>query len=120
MPTTYKDKISSELNSIPEDMLPKFYKIFHTLIHEMLPHKKEMTTVIAEPKSLYGIWSNCEIEDSLIRDARASLFSYEKKGQDNCPDNCSCRTYDEPKDGVKNWFRNRSTLGICGVMGKNK
>ena len=79
MPTTYKDKISSELNLIPEEMLPKFYKIFHTLIHEMLPHKKEGTAFVTQPKSLYGIWGNREIEDSLIKDARESLFSYEKK-----------------------------------------
>ncbi len=80
MPTTYKDKISAELNMIPDDMLPKFYRVFHALVNEMFSTKSEQAKIVTKTKSLYGIWSNSEIDDSITRSARTSLFSYEKKG----------------------------------------
>jgi len=80
MPTTYKDKISAELSMIPEDMLPKFYRIFHALVHEMFSANNEQAKIVTKPQSLYGIWSNSEIDDTIMRSARNSLFSYEKKG----------------------------------------
>ena len=42
MPTTYKEKLIEEIKSIPEEMLPKLYKIIHILkVELMLPKEKK-------------------------------------------------------------------------------
>jgi len=80
MPTTYREKLSADLNMIPETMLPKIYRVFHMLVHEMVPQKVEQTTSATSNKSLYGIWSESKIDESLFIAAKHSLFSYEKNG----------------------------------------
>lgn len=77
MPTTYREKISIELDMIPEAMLPKFYRVFHTMIKEMVPQNTEKGKNLTKRKSLHGIWSKSTIDESLFVEAKHSLFSYE-------------------------------------------
>jgi hypothetical protein len=75
MATTYKQKLFGELNAIPEEMIPRFYRIIHALC-------LEFTHTAVETKSrgsLKGIWGDIKIEESLIKEARNSLFTYERE-----------------------------------------
>jgi hypothetical protein len=78
MPTTYRDKLSAELDMIPETMLPQFYRVFHALIKEMIPLGQEWKVASTARKSLHGIWREGSIDDSLLIEAKHSLFPYEK------------------------------------------
>ena len=78
MPTTYRDKLLVELDMIPETMLPQFYRVFHALIKEMVPLNIERNVASTSRKSLHGIWGGGSIDDSLVIEARRSLFPYEK------------------------------------------
>lgn len=69
---TYKQKIIEELESIPDEMMPQVYRIFHVVMREMKPGQKHN-------KSLRGIWINKKIDETLINEAKDSLFSYESK-----------------------------------------
>lgn len=73
MSQIYKEKILQDINEIPVDMLPKFYKILHILKKEMLVPKKGSSN----RKSLKGIWKGSEIDDRLFDEAKKSLFKYE-------------------------------------------
>jgi hypothetical protein len=75
MATTYKQKLIGEINSLPEDLMPRFYRIVRTLRSE-LTNKTEVKT---KRGSLRGIWGNLEIDETHISAARKSLFSYEYK-----------------------------------------
>lgn len=75
MATTYKQKLLGEINAIPEDMLPRFYRIIHTLRTEMTRQTAQTTT----RGSLKGIWGGVTIDEALISEARKSLFPYEYK-----------------------------------------
>ncbi len=75
MATTYKQKLLGEINEIPEDLLPRFYRIIHTLRTE-LTHQAATTPTRG---SLRGIWKGIKIDESLIFEAKKSLFSYEYK-----------------------------------------
>ena len=60
MPTTYREKLSTEISMIPEAMLPKFYRVFHTMIREMVPQetrriRKTETRPAASWNELYGL-----------------------------------------------------------------
>jgi hypothetical protein len=73
MSQVYKEKILRDINEIPVDMLPKFYKIVHLL-------KKELVSPASKSgrrNSLKGIWKGSEIDDRLLDEARRSLFNYE-------------------------------------------
>ena len=73
MSQVYKEKILSDINDIPVDVLPKVYRIVHLL-------KKELVQTKSKPGnrgSLRGIWKGSEIDDSLIDEAKKSLFKYE-------------------------------------------
>jgi len=75
MSELFKERIINDINDIPVDMLPKFYKFLHLLKTELLNTKPE-------PKqrgSLKGIWKGSEIDDQLFEDAKSSMFSYECK-----------------------------------------
>lgn len=75
MPTTYKEKLIEEIKSIPEEMLPKLYKIIHILKVELMLAPKEKKG----RSSLKGIWKGSQIDDSLFIEAKKSLFPYEHK-----------------------------------------
>lgn len=75
MATTYKQKLIGEINALPEELIPRFYRIVRTLRSELTNNASEM------PKrgSLRGIWGDLEIEGSHIYAAKKSLFPYEGK-----------------------------------------
>jgi len=73
MSQVYKEKIMQDINEIPVDMLPKFYKIVHLL-------KKELVSPMGKSNqrnSLKGIWKGSEVDDSLFDEAKKSMFNYE-------------------------------------------
>jgi len=73
MSHVYKEKILKDINDIPVDMLPKFYKIVHLLKTELIGDKKKPV----KRNSLKGIWKGSEIDDRLFEDAKKSMFYYE-------------------------------------------
>ncbi|MCK4763808.1 MAG: hypothetical protein KAW12_16520 [Candidatus Aminicenantes bacterium] len=72
MSQVYKEKILRDIDDIPVDMLPKFYKIVHLLKKELIRLYKP-----AKRNSLKGIWKGSEIDDRLFDEAKKSLFHYE-------------------------------------------
>lgn len=77
MAATYKQKLISEINAVPENLLPRFYRIIHTLRTELT---RQATTTRARG-SLRGIWKGSNIDESLLAESKKSLFSYEYKGR---------------------------------------
>lgn len=75
MATTYKQKLLGEINAVPEDMLPRFYRVIHTLRTEMMREAAQTTA----RGSLRGIWGSVTVDDALFDEARRSLFTYELK-----------------------------------------
>ena len=75
MATTYKQKLIGEINALPEDLIPRFYRIVRTLRSELM----HQTAVTPKRGSLRGIWGSLEIDESHIFAAKKSLFSYEYK-----------------------------------------
>ena len=75
MSTTYKQKLMGEINTLPEELIPRFYRIVRTLRSEL----SNKAAVMPKRGSLRGIWGNLEIEESHILAAKKSLFSYESK-----------------------------------------
>jgi hypothetical protein len=73
MSQVYKEKIMRDINDIPVDMLPGFYKIVHLLKQELVGNKNKPGT----RSSLKGIWKGVEIEEALFDEAKKSLFKYE-------------------------------------------
>ncbi|MDD5693640.1 MAG: hypothetical protein PHU86_04180 [Patescibacteria group bacterium] len=75
MATTYKQKLIGEINALPEELIPRFYRIVRTLRSEL----SNKATVMPKRGSLRGIWGNVKIEESQILEAKKSIFSYEHK-----------------------------------------
>ncbi len=75
MPSIYKDKILKEIEDVPEEIMPKLYKIIHMLTTDLIPK----TTKRGKRGSLRGIWEGSQIDESLFLDAKKSLFPYEYK-----------------------------------------
>lgn len=75
MATTYKQKLIGEINALPEELIPRFYRIVRTLRTEL----SNKATVMPKRGSLRGIWGNVKIEESQILEAKKSIFSYEHK-----------------------------------------
>lgn len=73
MSQVYKEKILKDINDIPVDMLPGFYKIVHLLKQEFVGKKSKPGT----RNSLKGIWKDVDIDDALFDEAKKSLFKYE-------------------------------------------
>ncbi len=73
MSLVYKEKILSDINDIPVDVLPKVYRIVHLLKKELVQTKNKP----GNRGSLRGIWKGSEIDESLIDEAKRSLFKYE-------------------------------------------
>jgi mRNA-degrading endonuclease YafQ of YafQ-DinJ toxin-antitoxin module len=69
----YKEKILKDMEKIPESKLPTIYMIIHILINELALEKSKKRA------SLKGIWKGIKIDDSLINDAKKSMFYYEYK-----------------------------------------
>lgn len=69
----YKERILKDINDIPIDMLPKFYKIVHLLKTELINTKCKSN----RRSSLKGIWKGSEIDDQLFEEAKKSVFKYE-------------------------------------------
>jgi hypothetical protein len=77
MTTPYKKKLIGEINALPEELIPCFYRIVRTLRSEMTGNE----TVRPKRGSLRGIWGKLEIDDSHILAAKKSLFPYDYKGK---------------------------------------
>jgi hypothetical protein len=75
MATAYKQKLLDEINAVPEELLPRFYRIIRTLRTELT----DQTAVSPTRGSLRGIWGGTRIDESLISEAKKSLFDYEYK-----------------------------------------
>ena len=75
MATTYKQKLIGEINAVPENLLPRFYRIMHILRTELT---RQATTTRARG-SLKGIWKGSNIDESLLAESKKSLFTYEYK-----------------------------------------
>lgn len=73
MSQVYKEKIFEDINEIPPNMLPKFYKIVHLLKNELVNPKSKA----GKRNSLKGIWKGSQIDDQLLEEAKKSLFNYE-------------------------------------------
>lgn len=77
MEMSYKEKLLVEINALPEDLLPRFYRIIHTMRTE-LTHRAEATPTRG---SLRGIWGNVKIDESHIFEAKKTLFPYDVKDE---------------------------------------
>ena len=73
MSSIYKEKIIEEIETIPEKMMPRFYRIIHLLKTEL--YKSEG---ISNKRSLKGIWKDSELDDRLFEEAKSSLFPYKR------------------------------------------
>jgi hypothetical protein len=73
MSHVYKEKILKDIDEIPADMLPKFYKVVHLLKTELIGTKNKT----GNRNSLKGIWKGSEIDDRLFEEAKKSIFNYE-------------------------------------------
>jgi len=69
----YKEKILKDIEKIPESKLHTIYMIVHILINELTTDKPKKRA------SLKGIWKGIKIDDSLINEAKKSMFYYEYK-----------------------------------------
>lgn len=75
MPSTYKERLLKEIEGIPEEKLPKIYRIIHLLKTEFI-QKTKKTGVRS---SLKGIWKGSQIDKALFLEAKKSLFPYESR-----------------------------------------
>lgn len=73
MLSAYKEKILKELEGVPDEMMPKLYKIIHLLTTELMQKKDDKKN----RGSLKGIWKGSQIDESLFLDAKKSVFPYE-------------------------------------------
>jgi len=70
MATTYKQKLIGEINALPEELLPRFYRIVRALRSELT----NKTALTPRRGSLRGIWGNLEIDEPHILAAKKSLW----------------------------------------------
>ena len=70
MISIYRKKILKEIEDIPEDKIPKLYKIIHIVTSELMnkPKKSE------NRGSLKGIWKGSNIDEKLFYEAKKSIF----------------------------------------------
>ena len=73
MASPYKKKILKEIEKIPDEKIPRLYKVIHLLTAELISKTKR----IGNRGSLKGIWKDSDIDESLLIKARKSLFPYE-------------------------------------------
>ncbi len=72
MQSIYKDKIIKEIKGMPEEVLPKIYKIVHSMATELNTLKVKS----GNRGSLKGIWKGSRIDESIFLEAKKSLFPY--------------------------------------------
>ena len=70
MSQVYKEKILKDINDIPVNMMPKFYKIIHLLKNELV----DKENITGTRNSLKGIWKGSEIDDRLFDEAKRSML----------------------------------------------
>lgn len=73
MISTYKEQIIKELVRVPEEQMPKLYKVIHQITTEFISGAKKPV----KRGSLKGLWKGSSIEDSLFFEARKTLFPYD-------------------------------------------
>ena len=73
MASPYKKKILEEIKKIPDEKIPRLYKVIHLLTTELISKTKRT----GNRGSLKGIWKGSDIDESLLIKARKSLFPYE-------------------------------------------
>jgi len=73
MLSTYKEKIFKKIERVPEEKMPKLYRIIHLLTTELGSKKT------GKRESLKGIWRGSQIDDSIFLEAKKSFFPYEYK-----------------------------------------
>lgn len=73
MESTYKERMLKEIEEIPEEKMPKLYRIIHLLSAELSSKTKK----IENRGSLKGIWKGNQIDESLFIEAKKSIFPYE-------------------------------------------
>ena len=78
MSSIYRDKIISELDSIPEASLPDVYQMLHLLKTRFLTAEKGKKSK-KSGKSLEGIWKGTVFDEDDFAKARRSLFPYENR-----------------------------------------
>jgi len=71
--TVYREKILKEIKDIPEEILPKLYKIIHLITTEFTTKLEKK----GKRGSLKGIWKGSIIDEKLFTEAKKSLFPYE-------------------------------------------
>ena len=75
MLSTYKERIIKELGRVPEEKMPKLYKVIHQITSEFVSKDKKPQ----KRGSLKGLWKGSSIEDSLFFEARKTIFPYESR-----------------------------------------
>lgn len=75
MLSNYKEKIVKEIKKVPDDKMPKLYRVIHLLTSELMSESKE----VGARGSLKGMWKGSCIDESLFADAKKSLFPYESR-----------------------------------------
>jgi len=75
MLSVYKEKILREIEKVPEDKVPKLFRIIHLLATEIMPGTKKT----GNHGSLKGIWKGSQIDEPLFNEAKKSLFPYESR-----------------------------------------
>ena len=78
MVMTYKQKLIGEINALPEELIPRFYRIVRTLRSEL----SNKAAVMPKRGSLRGIWGSLAIYESHILAAKKSFFTYEYKDEE--------------------------------------
>jgi mRNA-degrading endonuclease YafQ of YafQ-DinJ toxin-antitoxin module len=73
MISAYKEKIIKDIRKIPDEKMPKLYKIIHLFISEVTLKEKK----ISKRGSLKGIWKGSHIDESVFIEAKKSIFPYE-------------------------------------------
>ncbi len=71
----YTEKLWDEIKNIPEEMAPEIYRVIHLLRTEFLPKMMNEKGRC----SLKGIWKGSKIDEALFKQAKESLFPYERQ-----------------------------------------
>jgi hypothetical protein len=74
-PSVYREKLLREIEDMPEDMMPTFYRIFRILKTGWMPKRRKS----GHRGSLKGVWRGSQLDDALFREARNSLYPYESQ-----------------------------------------
>ncbi len=73
MDSIYKEKLLREIDEIPDNLVPNFYRILHQIKNElMLKTEKSRNR-----GSLRGIWKGSQIDEEMFEEAKKTLFPYE-------------------------------------------